>query len=308
MQVSRAPDSTIRRRRPLAARLAGVLALLAPAALCVAQPSKTPTSSKPATTQPTTTTPAVEPAALAPSGKSLVIPDALKALGQAYHAQPGGMHYQMTFRSDAPFEKIAGHSSGIVGFAIAGPESAPAKLQGGEWRLPVESLKTGDSSRDTKLSQAGWFDAAKFPNILFRLKDVRDIKPLAGADEPSIRAYTATLVGDMTMHGVTHEVTIADATIRFRAKSAQSSVLADGDLLFISYKNTLKLSEYGITNPEITTAKKVADQIEVNFRLMLASIPPEDQTARPVTVPPVVPRPGAAPKQPDTPSKDAPKH
>lgn len=78
--------------------------------------------------------------------------------------------------------------------------------------------------------------------------------------------------------------------------------------MFIYYKNSLTLSDFGITNPEISTAKKVADQIEVNFRLMLASVPPEDQPTRPAaTIPPVVPKPGATTKPKDESPKDAPK-
>lgn len=265
-----------------------------PATPCFAQAAKPAArNTQPPETQPRAT-PTAEPAPIAPSGKSLVIPDALKAKGHAYHAQPGGQRHQVTFRSDAPFEKISGHSSGILGFAITGPDNDPAKLQAGEWRLPIDTLKTGDADRDTRLSQAGWFDAAKFPHVLFRLKEVRDVKPWAGAEEPPIRAYNATLVGDLTMHGVTRELTIPDAIIRFRPKSAQSSVLADGDLLFISYKHSILLSDFGVTNAEITTSKKVSDRIEIDLRLLLASVPPEEQPARPAAETP--PQPDTTPK------------
>ena len=123
-------------------------------------------------------------------------------------------------------------------------------------------------------------DAAKFPHIRFRLTGVQNITPLTGVKDPSLRTSSATLVGEMTIKGVTKAITIPNATIRFRAKSTATATLADGDLLFISCKFQLTLSDFGIKHTQITGAKKVSNTIEIDTQLLLATVPPEDQKAR----------------------------
>lgn len=238
---------------------------------------------QPKTTEPAkseaTATASTAAATIAASGKSLVIPDALKAKGTVYHALPGGGR-QASFLSDAPFEKITGHSNAILGFAIAGPDAEPANLQGGEWLLPINSLRTGNTDRDGHLQKPEWLDAAKFPHLRFRLTGVQNVTPLSGAKDPALRTSSATLAGEMTIRGVTKSITIPNATIRFRAKSTATAALADGDLLYIACKFSLTLSEFGIKHTQITGAKKVSNTIEIDTQLLLATVPPEDQKAR----------------------------
>jgi|GEM_PF-1257845 len=252
--------------------LAAGLLLTLPA---LAQPKAT----EPAKTDKPATAPSAAAATIAPSGKSLIIPDALKAKGTVYHALPGGGR-QASFLSDAPFEKITGHSNAILGFAIAGPDADPANLQGGEWLLPINSLRTGNSDRDSHLLKPEWLDAAKFPHLRFRLTGVQNITPLTGVKDPALRTSTATLVGEMTIKGVTKSITIPNATIRLRAKSTATAALADGDLLFISCKFQLTLSDFGIKHTQITGAKKVSNTIEIDTQLLLATVAPEDQKPR----------------------------
>lgn len=249
--------------------LAAGLLLALPA---LAQPKATEPvkSDKPATAT------SAAAATIAPSGKSLVIPDALKAKGTVYHALPGGGR-QASFLSDAPFEKITGHSNAILGFAIAGLDADPANLQGGEWLLPINSLRTGNSDRDSHLLKPEWLDATKFPHLRFRLTGVQNITPLTGAKDPALRTSTATLVGEMTIKGVTKSVTIPNASIRFRTKSTATAGLADGDLLYIACKFSLTLSDFGIKHTQISGAKKVSNTIEIDTQLLLATVPPEDQ-------------------------------
>jgi len=240
----------------------------------------------PALAQPKATEPAksdkfatASSAAIAPSGKSLLIPDALKAKGTVYHALPGNAR-QASFLSDAPFEKITGHSNSILGYAIAGPDAEPANLQAGEWLLPINSLRTGNTDRDGHLLKPEWLDAARFPHLRFRLTGVQNITPLTGAKDPALRTSTATLVGEMTIKGVTKSITIPNATIRFRTKSTATAALADGDLLYIACKFPLTLSDFGIKHTQITGAKKVSNTIEIDTQLLLATVAPEEQRPR----------------------------
>jgi polyisoprenoid-binding protein YceI len=277
---------TIRASRPSRWPLALVGTLLAGSVLVTGADAQADKSS-PATT-PVTTTPQ---ALVSESGKSLVIPDDVKSKGVAYHVQPGGLR-QVSFRSDAPFEKISGHSNGIIGFAIAGPDTNPAQLQAGQWQLPISSLKTSNAQRDGEIAKPEWLDATKFPIVSFRLKSVSDVQLLPGAPDATLRAYSATLVGAMTIHGVTADVTLANTTIRFRPKNHTGGALAGGDLLLISCKHTIQLSTFGVKHPQIAD-KKVSDTIEIDLQLLLSTIPPEQQPPR-------------APRQPEPKSTNPP--
>lgn len=212
----------------------------------------------------------------AEGGKSLVVPDAQKSLGTVYHALPD-RDVQVSFDSKAPAENIEGNSSGVIGFAVAGKDDNPAALQAGEWRLPVKSLKTGISMRDNHLQGEMWLNAAKNPAIVFQLKEVADIKP--GKSEGDIASYTATLKGDMTINGVTREVSYPDSTITFRKASAQTEKVAKGDLLSIRAKYEVALADYGVSNNVV--GHKVAETIKIDTNLVMSTVKPEDQAAGP---------------------------
>lgn len=224
-----------------------------------------------------------------PSGKSLVIPDATKALGTVYYALPE-RDVQISFSSKAPIENIDGNSNAVIGYAVAGKDDQPAQLQAGEWHLPVKSMHTGIKMRDGHLAGEAWLDAAKNPDIVFQLKEVADIKPgpNAGKPEGDTKAFTATLKGDMTVHGVTKPIEIPDSTITFRKAGPATESVAKGDLLAIRAKYDITLADYGVSNNVI--GKKVAEVIKVDTSLVLSTVAPEDQ-------------PAPAPKSGDKPAK-----
>lgn len=66
-----------------------------------------------------------------------------------------------------------------------------------EVSIPADSINTGDPQRDADLKSANFFDVAKYPAITFRSKTIQP----DGKD-----AYK--VIGDLTIHGVTHEVTL----------------------------------------------------------------------------------------------------
>jgi polyisoprenoid-binding protein YceI len=206
-----------------------------------------------------------------PSGKSLVVPDAAKARGTIYHALPG-RERMMYFSSDAPIEKIKGQSSTILGYAIAGKDN-PAQLQGGEWHLPVASIRTGSGPRDKHLQGEPWLDAANNPNIVFQLKEVKDLKPAKDGG----KTYSATLVGEMTVHGVTKPLTVADATIAVMPESPETAKVAKGSLMAIRAKYDITLSDYGVKNQVV--GQKVADTLQLENTIYMSTVPPEEQSA-----------------------------
>lgn len=82
--------------------------------------------------------------------------------------------------------------SGSVEFDAAHPEAARF-----EATIDVNSLHTGDPQRDGHLKTPDFLDVEKFPTMAFRSKK---ITPAGGKNFKA--------VGDLTLHGVTKEVTL----------------------------------------------------------------------------------------------------
>jgi polyisoprenoid-binding protein YceI len=210
------------------------------------------------------------PAAKAPSGQSLVVPEAHQKLGTVYYAIPG-RDRQVYFISDAPVEKIKGQSNKVIGYAVAAKDN-PADLKAGEWHLPVNSLRTGNGTRDKHLTQANWLNAESFPDVIFVLRQVKDLK-----SDKSTKASTGTLVGEMTIHGVTKPVSIENATIAAVPESERTAKGLKGDLLAIRANYPIALADYGVKNQAI--GGKVAEKLALETTLYLSTIKPEDQPA-----------------------------
>lgn len=73
------------------------------------------------------------------------------------------------------------------------------KATKGTLTIDVNSISTGNPKRDGHLKSEDFFDAAHYPEIKFVSKSVKDVN---GKDS------TATLIGDLTMRGVTKEVAL----------------------------------------------------------------------------------------------------
>ena len=63
--------------------------------------------------------------------------------------------------------------------------------------IDAASINTGNQKRDEDLRSADFFETEKFPEITFKSKSVKR----TGADSGDI-------IGDLTMHGVTREITL----------------------------------------------------------------------------------------------------
>jgi polyisoprenoid-binding protein YceI len=64
-------------------------------------------------------------------------------------------------------------------------------------QIPVKSIDTGIRKRDDHLCSAEFFDAVKFPQIMFKSRSVKQTGPQSG-----------DILGDLTMHGVTRPITL----------------------------------------------------------------------------------------------------
>lgn len=263
-------------RRSVFARLlfAALALLAAPAAL--AQPAAPPERPPAFPAEPRRPDFTPIPAQFAPP--DLPVPDAAKKLGVVY-STIAGKERQVTFSSDALNEHIDGFSNQVHGYCVKGDPDAPAALKAGRWRLRVTSLHTGIAARDEHLAQPMWLDAAQFPFIDFNLTKVTDLKE-TDAGVKDAKAWTCTLEGDLTLHGVTKSVKLADAKITLLPRSDETAKVAPGDLMRLTVSYSVLLSDYGVTNEVITLRKKVADQISIVTDLVLNDVPPDQEAPK----------------------------
>jgi polyisoprenoid-binding protein YceI len=164
---------------------------------------------------------------------------------------------QTSFFSTTPLEDIKGLSGGVQGsvsFNVNDIKSLKGKIS-----ISVASIKTGIDLRDEHMRDAGWLDAAKYPEITFEIKKVSDIKVVAD------NKLTAKIIGSYTMKGVTKEV-IADATLTYLDESDQTKSRAAGDLLGVQAKFNVKLSDYSVNNKVV--GQKVSENIEVSVNIV----------------------------------------
>jgi polyisoprenoid-binding protein YceI len=112
----------------------------------------------------------------------------------------------------------------------------PAKGTGsGSLAISVKGIDTGIPTRNDHMVSEGWLDAAKYPEITFKAKKVQK----TGKD-----SYRVS--GDFSLHGVTKSIT-ADVTLKHVPASAQSKGLGfKGDVVQLSTKFTIKLSDYNV--------------------------------------------------------------
>ena len=182
----------------------------------------------------------------------------VKANGdQTFNFQDKAGRNQTTFFSTTPLEDITGLSGDVKGNVTL--NVSDVKSLKGKVTVSVRSIKTGIDLRDEHMRDAGWLDAAKYPEISFEIKKVSDVKLVAD------NKLTAKITGSYTMKGVTKEV-IADATLTYLDESDQTKSRAAGDLLGVQAKFNVKLSDYGVNNKVV--GQKVSENIEVSVNIV----------------------------------------
>ncbi|WP_336946827.1 YceI family protein [Asaia sp. HN010] len=145
------------------------------------------------------------------AGAALITALSAAAVPQA-HAQQGGTpdpkavqsgsyavepyHTQISFSLlHMGFSDFSGFFSQASGALTLDPSHIEAtKL---DVTLPINSVQTTVAKLDGELKGADWFDADKFPTAHFVSTKV-----------VKTGAKTANIIGDLTLHGVTHPVTI----------------------------------------------------------------------------------------------------
>jgi polyisoprenoid-binding protein YceI len=212
---------------------------------------------------------AADEAGISENGLELVIPENHEKLGTAFHALKG-KDAQVTFTSDAPLEYIKGTSNAVIGYAIAGEGG---QLLAGEFHLPIDTIDTGIPMRDKHMQGDRWLGSESHPNVVFRIAQTTDVRVSKSSD--AFTTYDVTLIGDMTIKGVTREMSIP-ATVTRMPESDMTKARFPGDLLAIRCSYPIVLGDFGIgvDDPGIS-AGKVADDLVIETRLFCSSASPE---------------------------------
>ena len=132
-------------------------------------------------------------------------------------------------------------------------ESDPTKAEV-DVVIDASSIHTREDHRDAHLKSPDFFDAEKFPQITFKSTRVTDV-----------RGEQFKLTGNLTMHGITREVTL-DVTSEGRGKDQQGVERAG-----YSAATTISRKDFGLTwNQTLETGGLlVGDEVKISLDLEL---------------------------------------
>ena len=120
--------------------------------------------------------------------------------------------------------------------------------------INAASIDTREPQRDAHLKSADFFEAEKFPTLTFRSTSVRDHKKDG-----------FTLIGDLTIHGVTRQVAL-DVTTEGRAKDPWG-----GQRAGYTATTKIKRSDFGLTWNQLleTGGFAVSDDVKISLDVQL---------------------------------------
>jgi polyisoprenoid-binding protein YceI len=164
------------------------------------------------------------------------------------------------FKLDAPLEAIQGSANGITGSVSFDPEKPGATK--GKISVATSSLHVPNPMMKEHLHGNQWMDVAKFPEITFEAKELKNVKTTADNT-------TADASGTITIKGVSKDITIPVKLSYLKDKLGQRVPNMKGDLLVIRSNFTIKRSDFGI-NPG-APQDKVSNDIELTLSVAGAS-------------------------------------
>jgi len=191
------------------------------------------------------------------------------ALVSAAYAAPQSFDFKdpkgvnnVQFKLDAPLETTTGTANGISGTVVFDP-AAPAATTG-KIVLETKSLTVGNPLMREHLHGANWLDVAKYPEITFEAAKVANVKT-KGAQ------ITADVTGNLTVKGVTKEVTVP-VSFTYLADKLGARFGDDkikGDLLVLRAAFEINRNDFNIQPGQYTD--KVAETIQLFFAIAGAS-------------------------------------
>jgi polyisoprenoid-binding protein YceI len=115
--------------------------------------------------------------------------------------------------------------------------------------IHVSSIDTAEKERDVHLCTSDFFDCAKFPAIRFQSRRIEK------------RGSSWVAIGDLTMHGITHEI---ELPFEWTQKKAVDPF--GNDRIGFESHFKLKRSDYGMPGPEFW-GQLISDEVDVLLRI-----------------------------------------
>lgn len=164
------------------------------------------------------------------------------------------------FKTDAPLESINGTATAIEGKVTFDPANPAATT--GKIIVKAESLNVPNSMMRGHLHSPMWLDVAKYPDITFDIKELKNVKT-------TDNATTADAVGTFTLHGVSKEMTVPVKINYLKDKLGARVPNMKGDLLVVRANFEIKRGDFGIDPKGV--AEKVSDEIALSLSIAGAS-------------------------------------
>lgn len=161
------------------------------------------------------------------------------------------------FRLDATLEAINGTANGVSGTVRFEPED-PASVSG-KIVVAADSLRVPNPVMQGHLLGKDWMDVAKHKEISFEAVKAANVKQ-------SGNETTADVIGRLSLHGVTKDITAPVKFTYLKGKlGARTMGRMQGDLLVIRSRFTIKRSDFSI-NPK-APEQNVSEEVELVLSL-----------------------------------------
>jgi polyisoprenoid-binding protein YceI len=185
---------------------------------------------------------------------------AVPAVAQATEWQIDPSHSQASFTvKHLMVSNVRGEFGKMTGTASwEKPDYSDGKV---EVTIDATTINTREAKRDAHLKSADFFDVAKFPTLTFKSKRVEKAK----------EAGHLNLVGDLTIHGVTKEVTFDVTGPTPEQKTPWGTVSVGAEA-----RTKIKRSDYGLKWNKTLEAGGVlvGDDVNIEISLELTKKPP----------------------------------
>ncbi len=146
-----------------------------------------------------------------------------------------------------------GRTSAVTGNAVIEPDGTGVRVSAAAFEADLTQLQSDDGRRDNRIRSMG-VESDRFPTATFALTAPVSV----GANALTGTTVDVSLVGDLTIHGVTKSVTI----------SGQARL--NGDRIEIVAALTFPFSDFGMTPPSVGNFVQVQNDATLEILLSLA--------------------------------------
>lgn len=155
---------------------------------------------------------------------------------------------QITWVSDAPMERIVGTASEIQGEINWNLENLEATS--GRIYFPVESMRTGNRTRDRHLQGRDWLNARENANVIFEIERLEDVQRERNGDQIVVEA---TVIGHVVVNGERAE----------NRATVSLAILPDQKRVRIAPTIQIRLADHNVEGQRGRIGSEVGETIDI---------------------------------------------